>query len=55
LERMANAPDSMAWLAMIAERMAIMKVGQNISSALEHYVSSLCIVVSMKQNCTPNS
>ena len=38
LERMANAPDSIAWLAMIAERMAIMKVGQDISFALEHRV-----------------
>lgn len=38
MERMANAPDSIAWLAMIAERMAIMKVGQNIISALEHRV-----------------
>ena len=38
MERMANAPDSIAWLAMIAERMAIMKVGQDISFALEHRV-----------------
>jgi hypothetical protein len=33
LERMANAPESIAWLAMMAARMAMMKVGQNIGAA----------------------
>jgi hypothetical protein len=32
LERMANAPDSMAWLAMMAAKMATMNVGQNIGA-----------------------
>jgi hypothetical protein len=29
---MANAPDSMAWLAMMAAKMATMNVGQNIGA-----------------------
>jgi hypothetical protein len=29
LERIANAPESIAWLAIIAARIATMKVGQN--------------------------
>jgi hypothetical protein len=33
LERIANAPESIAWLAMMAARMATMKVGQNIGAA----------------------
>jgi hypothetical protein len=33
LERIENAPESIAWLAMIAEKMAMMKVGQNNGAA----------------------
>lgn len=33
LERMANAPESIAWLAMMAARIAMMKVGQNRGAA----------------------
>lgn len=32
LDRMANAPDSMAWLAMMAAMIATMNVGQNIAA-----------------------
>jgi hypothetical protein len=35
LERMANAPESIAWLAMIAARIATMKVGQNRGAAMQ--------------------
>lgn len=35
LERMANAPESMAWLAMMAARIATMNVGQNSGPAMQ--------------------
>jgi hypothetical protein len=36
LDRMANAPDSMAWLAMIAARIATRNTGQNMATACVH-------------------
>ena len=57
MERIANAPESIAWLAMIAERMAVMKVGQNIG-AVEEKTASLTLAIFhylKKHNCTPNS
>ena len=58
MERIANAPESIAWLAMIAERMAVMKVGQN-NGAVEEKTATLTLAIfslfSKSTNCTPNS
>jgi hypothetical protein len=43
-ERMANAPESIAWLAIIAARIATTKVGQNKGPAPAKEVSSIFAV-----------